>query len=736
MVSAGQTPPSQTEQDVQTRNVDTARVDSFLEVDAQGDVTIYSGKVELGTGLATALAQIVAEELDVAFDRVTIVMGDTALTPDQGGTAGSKSIQNVGPILRQAAAEARGVLLRRASDRLEVPTDALEIDDGVVRVIGDASRSVAFGALAGEPFKVPVAGDAAAKPVPAYTFVGQSVPRVDLLAKVTGGEAFVHDVRLDGMLHGRMVRPHVRTMDGIGATVESMDDNVARKMPGVVEIVRNGSFIGVVAEREEQAIRAAEAIRVTWSDRARLPEQRDYHDLMREVANAGEPVDSDDDVDGALASATRTLAATYQFPFQAHASMGPCCAVADVQEDRVTIYTSSQHVYGLRAAIAPLLGMDEDRVRLIFREGAGCYGHNGADDVSADAAVLSRAVGRPVRVQWMRQDEFAWEPKGPAMVVDMRAGLDATGGVVAWDHDVWTPTHSTRLSGQPGNLLAGQQIDPPVTLRYVGGDRNAPTTYAFPNSRVTMHWAPEAPLRPSALRSLGGLHNTTANEMFLDEVAGAAGIDPVEMRLQYQDDPCAREVIREAAETAGWGIGPSGPKTVAGDVSAGPMIGRGIAYARYEMAFAYVATIAEVEVDPVSGQVRVMRLVVTHDCGQIVNPDGVINQIEGNVIQGVSRTLKEEVTWDVQDVTSLTWESYPILTFPEIPEIEVVLIDRPEEPSFGAGEPAICTVTAAIGNAVFDATGVRLRTVPFTPERVLGAIEAATLSASRSVKTH
>jgi CO/xanthine dehydrogenase Mo-binding subunit len=448
---------------------------------------------------------------------------------------------------------------------------------------------------------------------------------------------------------------------------------------------------------------------------------------MREVANAGEPVDSDDDVDGALASAIRALAATYRFPYQAHASMGPSCAVAVVQEDRATIYTSSQHVYGLRAAIGPLLGMDEERVRLAFREGSGCYGHNGADDVSADAAVLSQAVGRPVRVQWMRQDEFAWEPKGPAMVVDMRAGLDESGAVVAWDHDVWTPTHSTRPGGQPGNLFAGQQLDPPVegaTLWYVGGDRNAPTTYAFPNSRVTMYWVPDAPLRPSALRSLGGLHNTTANEMFLDETAAAAGIDPVEMRLRYQDDPRAHEVIRAAAEASGWEPHLPGRSVGSSMRAVGPMIGRGIAYARYETAFAWVATVAEVEVDPISGRVRVTRVVVAHDCGQIVNPDGVVNQIEGNVIQGVSRTLKEEVTWDEHSVTSLTWESYPILTFPEIPKIEVVLIDRPEEPSFGAGEPAICTVTAAIGNAIFDATGARLRTVPFTPERVMAAIEA------------
>jgi nicotinate dehydrogenase subunit B len=366
------------------------------------------------------------------------------------------------------------------------------------------------------------------------------------------------------------------------------------------------------------------------------------------------------------------------------------------------------------------LGLDEDRIRLVFREGAGCYGHNGADDVTADAALLSQAVGRPVRVQWMRMDEFAWEPKGPAMLIDMAAGLDGEGAVIAWDHTVWTPTHTTRPGGQPGNLLAGQQVSPPVPpamLRTVGGDRNAPTTYTFPSERVTMHWLASAPLRMSAFRSLGGLHNTTANEMFLDEIAVATGVDPVEMRLRYLDDPRALEVISAAAEQGGWGS----PLPAIDALRAG----RGFAYARYETKYTYVAIVAEVTVDPKRGEMRVTRVVVAHHCGLIINSDGVRNQIEGNVIQGISRSLKEEVTWDDREVTSLTWETYPILTFPEAPEIEIVLIDRPEAPPFGTGEPAICPVTAAIGNAIFAATGFRLRDVPFTPERVLAGLEAA-----------
>ncbi|HYH13318.1 MAG TPA: molybdopterin cofactor-binding domain-containing protein [Thermomicrobiales bacterium] len=704
-------PANQTEQNVRDREAES--VDAFLELDADGNVTVYSGKVELGTGVATALMQVVAGEMGVPLDHVRIVMGDTALTPDQGTTAGSKTIQIAGLVLRRAASEARRSLLERAAERLELPGDDLWIEEGLVRSTSEPSLAIPIGDLAGEPFGGVVPAEVPELPPASGPFVGMSAPRVDLLAKLTGGAAFVQDIRLEGMLHGRVVRPWVRTMDGIGTEVAEVDDGAVRRMPGVVAIVRNGSFLGVVAEREEQAIRAAEALRVTWADRSDLPSPDDYRERMRELPSEDVVIDQGGDVDAALGTADRMLTATYTFPYQAHASMGPSCAVADVRDDRALIYTSTQGVYGLRKALAPLLDMDEERIRLIFREGAGCYGHNGADDVTADAALLSQAVGRPVRLQWSRQGELAWEPKSPAMVIEMTAGLDSSGGIIAWEHAVWTPTHVARPNGQPGNLLAGQQVDPPMPaapLRFGGGDRNAPTTYTFPSERVTMHWLGEAPLRPSAMRSLGGLNNTTANETFLDEIAIVTGVDPVALRLRYLDDPRAIEVIRTAAERAGWG------EPV--DVTSGLRAGRGFAYAQYETEYAYVATVAEVEVDPGTGEVRVRRIVVAHDCGRIINPDGVANQVEGNVIQGVSRALKERVTWDEHEVTSLTWETYPILTFPEVPEIEVALIDRRGEPSLGAGEPAICTVTAAIGNAIFDATGVRLRDIPFTPDRV------------------
>ncbi len=722
------TPENQTEQDVQTRDVSGDTVDSWLAIDADGNVTVYAGKVELGTGLQTALGQIVAEELDVPFERVLVIMGDTWLTPDQGTTAGSKSIQVAGPVLRQAAAEARLVLLTRASEQLGVPADDLQIREGVISAINDESNSVPIGELAQEPFQQEVTGDAPEKPPASYTLVGQPIMRVDIPPKLTGGEAYVQDVRLEGMLHGRVVRPYVRTMEGVNATIESFDDSAAREMPGVVQIVRNGNFIGVVAEREEQAIRAAEAIEVIWAPGEPLPPNDRIYDLLREMPLAedeGGEIVRNGDVEGALAASAQTLEATYQFSSQAHAMMGPSCAVADVRENGATVYSHSQNVFNLGRTLADLLGMEYEQVHVIFREGSGCYGHSGFDDVAADAVMLSRAVGRPVRVQWMRADEFAWEPKGPPMTMDLRGGLDEEGNVLAWSYEVWTPTHVSRPGDQASMVLAGQLIDPPAEPfepRYAGGDRNAPTNYAFPNNRVAVNWVTTPPLRPSALRSLGGLANATANELFMDEMAAAAGADPVEFHLRYLYDPRAIDVIQGAADAAGWETRPSGPETAATTTTAGPLTGRGIAFARYETEFAYAAVVAEVEVDPSNGNVRVTRVVVGHDCGLIINPDGLNNQIEGNVIQGIGRALKEEVTWDDHQVTSLDWAGYRILTFAEVPTIETVLIDRPEEDALGAGEPAICPVVAAVGNAIFDATGVRLRTVPFTPESLLAAL--------------
>lgn len=722
------TPENQTDQDVQTRNVSGDTVDSWLEIGPDGNVIVYAGKVELGTGLKTALSQIVAEELDVPFERIRMFMGDTFLTPNQGVTAGSKSIQVAGPVLRQAAAEARLVLIERAAGQLGVPADDLEIREGVVTVLNDERQSIPIGELAAEPFAREVTGDAPEQSPGAYTIVGQSIPRVDIPAKLTGGEAYVQDVRLEGMLHGRVVRPWLRTLEGVGATIERFDDSAARDMPGIVQIVRDGDFVGVVAEREEQAIRAAQALEIVWAPGEPLPANDRIYDLLREMPLAedeGGEIVRNGDVDGALDAAAQTLEATFTFPSQAHAMMGPSCAVADVRDDGATIYSQSQNVFALGQTLAGLLGMAPEQVRVTFREGSGCYGQSGADDVAADAAFLSQAVGRPVRVQWMREDEFAWEPKSPPMTMDLRGGLDDEGNVLAWDYAVWTPTHNTRPRDEVSKVLAGQLMASPAEMfevGYGGGDRNAPTNYAFPNNRVTVHWVTTPPLRPSALRSLGGLANSTANELFLDEMAAAAGADPVEFRLRHLFDPRAIEVVRAAADGYGWESRPAGPDPDADPAEREMLTGRGIAFARYETEFAYAAVVAEVQVNPEDGRVRVSRVVVGHDCGLIVNPDGLMNQIEGNVIQGIGRALMEEVTWDDRQVTSLDWSTYHIPTFADIPRIESVLIDRPEEPALGAGEPAICPVVAAVGNAIFDATGVRLRDVPFTAERVRAAM--------------
>lgn len=721
------TPAAQTQQDIQTRNVEGDTVDSYLEIDSDGNVHVFAGKVELGTGITTALQQIVAEELDVAFERVTMTLGDTAITPDQGTTAGSKTIQVAGPVLRQAAAEARLILLTRASEQLGVPADDLQVENGVVSSISDPSLSIGYGELATEPFEAEITGDAPEKPASEHTIVGQPIPRVDILPKLTGGEAYVQDIKLEGMLHGRVIRPYVRTMDGYNATIESVDDSEARAMPGVVEVVRNGNFLGVVAEREEVAIAAAQAIKVTYAQGDPLPNQDELWDLYKEMPMETEEILRNGDVEGALATATIRHQAVYRSPYQAHASMGPSCAVADYTEDGLTIYSHSQGVYPLLPAVAGALGLPEEKVRIIFRESAGCYGHNGADDVALDAALLSKAVGRPVRVQWMREDEFAWEPKGPAMEQRLRAGLDFDRNIVAWDYDLYTPTHVSRPSRIPARLFAAQEMDPPaeaVPYTYGGGDRNAPTNYSFPNNRVTVNWIETPPIRPSALRSLGGVSNANANECFMDEMAVMADADPVEFRLRHLADPRAIAVIQGAAETYGWEPRVAGPQANGQPSSDGLLRGRGFAFARYETEFAYAAVALDVEVNPENGNVRVTRVVVAHDCGLIINPDGLNNQIEGNVIQGISRALKERVTWDERQVTSLDWSSYHILTFEEVPSIEINLINMPDEPAWGAGEPTICPVVPAVGNAIYDATGIRLRQYPYTPEVVLAALQS------------
>ncbi len=694
------------------------QVDDWLTIQPDGSLIAYSGKVELGTGVRTALAQIVAEELDVPFERVRLVMGDTALTPDEGYTAGSMTIGTSGTALRQAAAEARRALLEMAGEQLDANPDELFIEAGVIAVRGDPARAITYAALmGGKRFQREVRGDAPLKSPASYRTVGVSQPRVDLPLKFTGQPSFVHDLRLPGMLHGRVVPP-----PSLGARLVSIDEGSVNGIHGLVKVVRRGNFVGIVAEREEQAVRAAEQLQLRWEETARLPRPEDLPAALKSppteavsLLEAGDPV-------AARRQAARELSAAYFQPYQAHATIGPSCAVGDVAEDHITVWCSTQGPYPLRGALAQLLQVPPEKIRLVYMEGAGSYGQSGADDAAADAVLLSQAVGRPVRVQWSRAHEFIWEPKAAAMAIDVRGALDADGNIIAWEYDVWSPTHTTRPRFA-AQLISAQwlteQAPPPVRF-FLGGERNAATTYTIPNQRVHVHWVPNSPLRVSSFRTLGGTGNTFANESFMDELAVAAGADPLEFRLRHLDDPRGREVLTAAAARAGWQPRPPHSAPAGGAVKTG----RGLAYGQYEGTEAYVATVAEVAVDTATGAVRVTRVVVAHDCGLIVNPDGVTNQVEGNVVQSLSRALKEEVRFDQTRLTSVDWLTYPILTFSEVPAIEVVLINRPDQPTLGAGEPASITTAPAVANAIFDAAGVRLRQVPFTPERVKAALAA------------
>ena len=692
------------------------QLDSWLAVGADGSITLYSGKVELGTGVETALSQIVAEELDVPIGRVTVIQGSTGLVPDQGYTAGSRTLQSGGVQIRQAAATARQALLALAAARLGAPASALAVRNGTVFA---GARSVSYAELTGgRHFARAVDRAAPLKQPSAYTTVGRAVPRVELPAKVYGTHVYVHNVRVPGMLHGRVVRP-----TAIGATLGAIDDHAARAIPGVVDIVHRANFVGVVAMREENAIEAARALDVTWTPPAMpLPSLHDVYDAMHTTASRERVLTSIGNVDAPLADGARQLQATYFTPYQSHGSIGPSCAVADVRDDEATVWSGTQGSYALRDALAELLGIAPERVRVVWTEASGCYGHNGADDAAADAALLSQAVHRPVRVQWSRADELGWDPKSPAMRMDVRGAVDARGRVVVWDYAVTTPTHSTRPGGHAGNLLAGQLLGLTGRSGFGGGDRNARHNYIFPADRVVSRQFEHGPLRPSAMRGLGAPANLFATESFMDELAAVAHVDPIQFRLGHLQDPRGIAVIQRVAELSGWEPRPS-PRRIARAGDSAMEVGRGIAFAQYENQFAYIATIAEVEVHPASGRVRVRRACVAFDCGLIVNPDGLRNQIEGATIQGISRALLEAVRYDDRAVTSVDWKTYPILAFPDVPDtVEVALLNHPDQPAWGAGEPATCTVAGAIANAIFDATGARVRAVPFTPERVRAAL--------------
>jgi len=690
-------------------------LDGWLRINTDGTVTAFTGKVEIGQGIVTALAQIVGDELEVDLARIEMVSGDTSRTPDEGVTSGSRSIEESGSALRFACAEARGILLETAAAKLGAQVSSLRVEDGVVLAPGGA-RATYWELTTEAMLKREATAKTKPKPVSEHRFIGKSVPRRDIPAKVTGGAAYVHDMRLPGMLFGRVVRP-----PSPRARLVSVDERAAKSMPGVVAIARDGSFLAVAAEREEQAIAAAGALRKSakWQQVATLPPAgRKLFDHLRRQPAQDSTVSEKND---AAAPAVKTLEATFTRPFQAHAAIGPSCAVAQWQDGKLHVWSHTQGVFPLRGELAKALKMPAADVTVTHREGSGCYGHNGADDVALDAALCARATGsRPVKLQWMRDDEFRWEPYGSAMLINLRAGLDAQGNVVEFRNELWSHTHSTRPGESDGtNLLAAwylKDAQRPGSARNIpqpagGGDRNAIPLYVFPRQRVINHLLPEMPVRVSALRTLGAYANVFAIESFMDELAAAAGVDPVEFRLRHLSDPRAKAVIEAVAAKAGWR--PRQP----GDGRRG----RGIAFAKYKNLAAYVAVIAEVEVDRATGAIHVPRAFAAADAGLIINPDGLINQIEGGIIQSTSWTLREAISYDNTRVLTRSWADYPILRMTEVPSVDVSLINRPEERPVGAGESSQGPTVAAIANAVANATGRRLRDLPFTAERVKAA---------------
>jgi CO/xanthine dehydrogenase Mo-binding subunit len=697
------------------KSVAADEVDSFLAIGTDGKVTVYSGKVDLGTGVHTALTQMAAEELDVPLDRVTVIQGDTALTPDQGPTYGSLSIQNGGLQIRQAAATARKHLIELAAQRLGLPASDLVVEAGVIKATS-GDRALGYGELVGGTnFALKLDKDVKTKDPMTFRVVGKPIPRLDIPEKCTGRFTYMQDTRVEGMVHGRVVRP-----PAFGATLERVDENSLKNIPGIVQIVREGNFLGVVAETEWGAIKAAQNLKAAWSKWEGLPEQKNLFEQVRATKINKDDVTSNvGNSQEALQKGARTLKATYDFAIHTHGSIGPSCAIVEIKGGYLTCWTPSQATHNLKKQLAAMMNMPIENVRCIYVEGSGCYGRNGHEDAAGDAALLARAVGRPVRVQWMRADEHGWDPKGPPTLIDLRAGLDPNGEVVAWESEFFIP------EGAAGNvpLIAASLAGLPHETAYSPGNiiQNSAIPYAFPNIRTVCHRLAETPFRPSWIRTPGRMQNTYANEAFMDELAAAAGADPLEFRLKYLKDPRGIELLQRLGALAKWEKRPSPQKTPGFGETAK---GRGITYVKYELNRTYVGAVAEVEVNRQTGDIRVPRFYVVHDCGQIINPDGVKNQVDGNVIQTVSRALLEELTWDRSMVTSLDWASYPIITFPAVPEIVIELIDRPNEKPWGAGEPSAAVIPSAISNAVFDAVGVRLRSVPFTPVKVKAALQS------------
>jgi len=692
-------------------------LEGWISVASDNTVTVFTGKAELGQGILTALAQIAAEELDVDVTAIRMVSTDTSRGPDENYTYGSQSVEQSGSAIRTASAHARAVLLAAAAAHLNVDVGELAVKSGIVKT--SDGRQVSYGVLAASNpalLRAEVSAPARPKNARDYKIVGTSVLRIDLPNKIMGEPSYVQDMRLPGMVYGRVIRP-----PRAGAKLLSLDEAAARKLPGVVAVVRDGSFLAIAAMREEQAIAAMQPIKdhAQWSDDGpRLPNGSDLANVLKTFAREDIVVDNRG-YDGTPPQVKQWVEASYSRPYLSHAAIGPSCAVAQFVNGHMTVWSHTQGAFPLRGDLASVLGLPIDKVDVIHTPGAGCYGHNGADDAALDAALLARGLsGRPVKLQWMRDDEFVWSPASPAMAMHARAGLSAEGRIVDWTYELWSNSHAKR-PGQGGgvNLLASWYLDksyhmtPPekIPQPYGNGDRNAVPVYNIPRRHIVNHLLTEMPLRTSSLRTLGGHGNIFAIECFMDELAAAAGKDPVEFRLMHVSDPRARAVIEAVAKRAKW---------VPNHRSDG-RTGRGFAYTRYKNISTYAAVAINIELDRASGAIHLLQATASVDVGQVVNPDGVISQSEGGIVQGLSWALKEQLTFDRDTVTSRDWSGYPIMTFDEVPPIDIVLIDRPEEPSIGAGEGTVGPASAALANAVRHVIGKPVRNLPLTRERIL-----------------
>jgi len=729
--------------DTHRSHIDPTKLDSWIAVAADGLVTAYTGKCDFGQGMVTAQTQLVAEELCVPIGRVKLIQCDTSVSPDQGTTSGSQSTPtnfNSGD-LAQAAATAREALTNMASEPLGEPADQLSVSGGVIT--GKTGRRVTYEELIGNKrFNIPLSASAKRRSPTQWTVLGKPVSALDRIALMTGQFEFVHNIRVPGMLHGRVVRP-----PEAGATLVSVDESSMRQISGVVKIVVRSNFVGIVADKQWQAVQAARQLKVNWNPGPGLPTRKTFYESLRTQPSRDALLVDSKDVDQQLAGARAVVRATYAYPFQMHGSVGTSCAVADVKPDHATVWSATQSVYPTRSNVASLLGLAVDNVRVIYIRGSGCYGLNGADTVSFDAAVLSQAVNRPVRVQLSREDEMAWENFGSACVIEQRAGIDQSGSIVAWDCENWVASRGGRPGyDSPGNVITGLLLGytpEPLTQRAAAeptgelrNGSNAVPSYvagcisgkcggagSVRSERVLSHTVP-SPFFTGPLRSPLRMQNTFAHECFMDEVSASAKADPVAFRLKHLRDARLIDVLKSAANAAKWENRPSPQSNRA---RSGIVSGRGIACVAYEGNNGYAALVADVSVDVASGRVRPQKFFVALDCGPISNPDGLGNQTEGGILQGMSRALVEEVTWDDKRVTSNDWETYQSLYLDlgfELPTIDISLLNRTDVPATGAGETAITLVPAAIGNAIFNATGVRLREVPFTAERIRTALSA------------